>query len=559
MGSKRSQPNPKARGMSRRQFLRYTALGGSAAFLAACAVPAEPGTETGAPAVPAEGAAPAPAEGQGGGTMVWLGHQEIASLSPDDAGPDVHFVIVYNIHNPLLYYNEYNEVELVLAESYEVADDGLTYTFKLREGVKFHDGKELTAADVKYTYEYYRNPDNAAVSAGDFFGIDTIETPDDYTVVVKMAQVNAASLATWASFGIVQSEYHAEVGEETYRTAPIGTGAYKLKEWRAAEYTEIEAFDDHFRGRPKIDTIRLEVVPEPSVRMVALQSGEAHSSVWPLLVEDSLTLEQDPNFILFRTLGNSIKHFPLNNQLPQLSDKRVRQAMMHALDRQRIIDDLWAGAAQVAHSNIPPSSFYHKPDLKQYDYSVEKANALLDEAGWVMGADGIREKDGMKLSFTCTTISGDSARRPIAELAQQMLKEVGIDMQLAEAPVASILEGMRNGTMDASLFNWTYNTNAVEPDPFSTLHSTGGNNFNNFRNEEMDQLIEAGLNVVDPEERLVYYDRIQEIFVEEVPCLYLQFDEWLIPFSRRIQGLPENPKASTVYYLRAHEWSLADA
>mgnify|MGYP001163171392 CR=1 FL=1 len=543
------------RRLTRRDFLRATAVGGSAAvFLAACA-PAGAPTGGAAPTT-AAGEAPVAGAPKQGGTMVWLGHQEVAGLSPDDAGPDVQAVMINNIHNPLVYYNEFNELELVLADSYEIAEDGLTYTFKLKEGVKFHDGSDFTSADVKYTWDYYRNPDNGAVRAGLFTGVSEIETPDDLTVVVKMATINAASLANWASFPIVQSTYHAEVGESTYRTAPIGTGAYKLKEWRAAEFTELEAFEDHFRGRPNIDIIRLEVVPEPSVRTIALQTGDADATVWPLLVEDSLSFAQDPNYVVLKALGNSIKHFPLNNSLPQLSDKRVRQAMMYGLDRERIVADLWQGAASVAHSNIPPSSFYYDPNLKQYPYDVEQAKALLDEAGWVPGSDGVRAKDGVRLSFTMTTITGDQARRPIAEFAQQQLKEIGVEIQLAEAPVASILEGLRNGTLESSIFNWTYNNGAIEPDPFSTLHSTGGNNFNQFKNAEMDRLIEEGLQVVDPEERRKYYDQIQAIFVEEVPCLYLQYDEWLNVFSARVKGLPVDPKASTVWFYRAHEWWL---
>lgn len=551
------------RTMTRRQFLQRLGIGASAAvagpILAACA-PSAPG-----PAAPAATQAPAAeatpaAEGpKRGGTMVWMGHQEVAGMSPADTGPTVQAVLINNIHNPLVYYNEFTELELVLAQSFDVSDDGLTYTFKLHEGVKFHDGKELTAADVKYTYDFYRDPANATPIAGWFTGIDNIETPDDYTVVVNMAEVNAASLSNWASTLIVQSEYHAEVGEAEYRTAPIGTGAFQVKEWRPAEFTELVAFEDHFRGRPYIDAIRQDVVPEPSVRMIALQTGEADSAVWPLLVEDSIVLDEDPNFVVFRTLANSIKHFPLNNGLPQLSDKQVRQAMMHALDRQRIIDDLWNGVAQVAHSNLSPKNkFYYKADLKRYDFDPDKAQAMLDEAGWIVGDDGVREKDGVKLSFTCTTITGDQARRPIAELAQQFFKEVGIDMQLAEAPVASILEGMREGTMDASLYNWTYGT-TPEPDPFSTLHSKGGNNFCEYSNPRMDELIEQGVQIVDPEKRRPIYYEIQELFVEDVPCLYLQFDEWMNPFSGRVQGLPENPLSGDEIYYRAHKYWLEDA
>ena len=557
MSEKKDKNLNDALAMSRRQFLRYSAIAGSATlFLAACAVPDQAPADGGD-----EAAAGTVAEVDGipqGGTVIWMGHQEVAGLGPDDDGPTVQDVLIANIHNPLVFYNEFAELEMALAKSVDVSADGMTYTFALHEGVLFHDGSEFTSADVKYTYDYYGKPENGASIAGRFTSIDNIDTPDDYTVVVNMAQVDAASLSNWGSTYIVQSAFHAEVGEDTYRTAPIGTGAFKVKEWRAAEFTELEAFDDHFRGRPNLDMIRQEVVPEPSVRMIALQTGDADSAVWPLLVEDSIELEADTdNYVVYRTLANSVKHFPLNTSLPQLAEKEVRQAMMYALDRQRIIDDLWNGAAEISHSNLAPKNVtYYNNDTAQYPFDLDKANALLDGAGWVMGDDGVREKDGLKLSFTCTTITGDQARRPIAELAQQMLADAGVDMQLAEAPVASILESMRNGTMDASLFNWTYGT-TPEPDPFSSLHSDGGNNFCQFKNARMDELIEQGTQVVDPNGRVPIYHEIQDLFVEEVPCLYLQFDQWMNVFSARIQGLPENPMSGDPIYYRAHEWWIA--
>ncbi|MCB0080429.1 MAG: hypothetical protein KDE47_05850, partial [Caldilineaceae bacterium] len=282
----------------------------------------------------------------------------------------------------------------------------------------------------------------------------------------------------------------------------------------------------------------------------------------PLLVEDSLRLAEDPNFTVIKTSTAGVKHIPLNNKLPQLSDKRVRQAMMHALDRQRIIDDLWNGAATVANSNLGPKfAFYsldQDPSLKRYDYDVDKANALLEEAGWVMGDDGVREKDGAKLTFTCTTITGDSARRPIAEFAQQAFKEVGIDMQLAESPISAILEGLTNGTVDASLFNWTYGS--VDPDPSSTLRSDGGQNWNSFENARVDELIDLGLVTVDPEKRREYYTEIQQIVVEEVPMLYLQWDDWYNVFTARVKGLPESANdAFAIYFNGLHEWWLDPA
>ncbi len=521
--------------ISRRHFLQLVAAGVStAALLAACAPPGV------APATGSESAAAGGETAAGGGTLVWLSHQEIAGLGPNDLGATMQAIMISAIHSSLVGYDVTYTMYNDLAETVDVAADGKQYTFALRKGVKFHDGSELTAADVKYSIDFYKDPVNASVIQSSYTGVDTVETPDDYTVVVKMATVNAASLVTWASNPIVNAKYHKEVSDATYSTAPVGTGPFKVKEWKASEYTELEAFDDYFNGRPAVDFIRLEVVPEDAVRKAALDTGDADSSAWPLLVQDSLTLQADPNFKVFSTPGDSIKHFPINNELACLSDKRCRQALMYALDRQRIIDDLWNGAAEVAHSSLPPNSQYYKADLKQYEFDPEKAKALLDEAGWTAGADGIREKDGEKFSFTCTAKAGDQARKAIAELAQQLFKDVGVDMQIAEAPVAEILEAMRTGdTMDASIFNWTYNSGVLEPDATDTLSSGGGNNFAHFKNAEMDELCSQGLQVVDPAERKPIYDRIQEIFVEEVPVLYLQFDTWMLPFATKVEGLPD--------------------
>ncbi len=537
------------RTLDRRQFLQLTGIGLSLATLAACvpteSAPTQSGTESTTGDTTSTGATE-------GGTLTWLAHQEIAGLGPNDLGATMQYIMIMAIHGSLVRYSPDNEMVPDLAESVEVQPDGLKYTFTLRQGVKFHDGTDFTAADVKYTIDYYKDPANASTIQSNYTGIDTVETPDDYTVVVNMSTINAASLVIWATDPIVNAVYHAEVGDATYSTAPVGTGPFKVKEWRASEFTELEAFEDYYGGRPKVDFLRMEIVPEAAVRKAALDTGDADSSAWPLLVEDSLALEQDANFKVYRTAPASIKHFAINNERPYFSDKRARQALMHALDRQRIIDDLWNGAAEIAHSNISPGSQYYNTSLTQYEFDPEKAKALLDEVGWVEGADGIREMDGVKFSFICTVITGDQARKAIAELAQQLFADIGVEMELAEAPVAEILEGLRQGSMEMSIFNWTYNNGLLEPDATNTLSSTGGNNFPHFKNAEMDELCAQGLQIVDPAERKPIYDRIQEIFVEEVPVLYLQFDQWMIPFSTRVEGLPEstlNTDPIHYYYL----------
>ena len=530
---------------TRRDFLkRGAALGAAAAAGATLSSVLAPSTQT------------AIGQPKQGGTFVAVGHQEVPTLSPDKAVGNVPTFVIQQLYNALVEVDENFEVEPVLAESYEISDDGLTYTFNLRQGVLFHDGEEFTAEDVKYTFEYYGDPDNAAVNASEYADIDAIETPDDYTVVITLRQPNATFLRLTATNWIVPQHYHSEVGEAGFETAPIGTGPYKLKEWRAAEFTELEAFEDHFRGRPNIDIVRQNIIPEPSVRAIAMQTGEADTMTWPPLIEDNLAFLADTdNYTTLKSTALAVNHFILNNKHPILSDKRVRKALLHALDRERQISDVQQGAATVATANLSPAiEEFYEPDVTTYNSDPDRAVEFLEEAGWMMGEDGIREKDGEKLTFTMTTITGDQARRPQAEILQQQLREVGIDMQLAEAPISSIQTGLRNNTVDASLYNWTYGGLLGDPDAPTTLTSTGPSNWSNFENAEVDELMERGRAETDPEKRREIYSQIQQIVAEEVPFLFVMYWDWYNVVSSRVKGVPESALFGADIYRKVYEW-----
>lgn len=530
---------------TRREFFRRAAALGIAATAADTLVIQDPLIVT---------AAPGPKRG---GTVKVMGHQEVASLSPDDDSPSVQWVMVTQIHNALLEVNEYLVLEKVLAESYTVSKDGLQYTFKLRKGVKWHDGSEFTVDDVKYTYEYYMNPANAANKAINFVNVAKVEIPDKYTAVVKLKEPFAPFLVSTATEFILNAKYHGRIGEKAYKSQPMGTGPFKLREWRPAEFTIVDAFDQHFRGRPNIDSFRQDVVPEASVRAIALRSGSSDSATWPLLAEDNLQFEANNGFVVFRTSSTGVNHFPINNKLPQFSDKRVRQAMMYAIDRQRLIDDVFKGTAVIAHSIYPPAMrTWYERSVKTYPYNQTRARALLEEAGWKMGPGNVRAKDNQRLSFTCAVITGDRARRPEAEIVQQDLAGVGIEMRIVERPVATILAQLPKGELDASLFNWTYNTNATEPDPQSTLKSGGVRNFASYNNPRMDELLAQGLREIDVKKRAKIYSEVQKIFVEDVPVLYVMYWDWFNVFNKRIKGLPTKPETAFEIYRNAYKWSI---
>lgn len=518
---------------SRRDFFRYSAMAGIGVYAGSAGLRAW-------------------AQSVNGSTLTWLGHQEVAGLGPNDVGPDVQAAVIYNVLNPLVHVNYMAETEPILARDYEISSDNLGYTFRLHEGVLFHDGSELTAEDVKYTFDTYSQAGNTVASR--FDGMKDVTVIDRYTVKINMERVNASFLRSACEVPIVPAAYHEEVGVDGFRTAPIGTGAFRVTEWRPAEFTELTAFEDHFRGAPKVERIRLEVVPEPSVRYIALLTGDAQGTVWPLDVEDALELQNDPNFLVVATNWDSPRFIPLNNELPQLSDRRVRQAMMYALDRQRILEELESGLGVVGTSHLAPHNPYYNPNVREYPFDPERARSVLEEAGWMEGSDGVRSKDGLRLSFTCTTISGDQTRRPMAELSQFFLRQVGVEMQLAEAPVASILQGLHEGTLEASLFNWTMGS-VADPSPTSVLKSDGGDNYMRYRSEEMDRLIDEGLSLVDTEERRKIYNRTQELYAEDVPALTLHYKQDLGVFSRDMVGIPEVQLTALPVWYEGHKYS----
>lgn len=571
-----------SRHITRRQFLKRAAAIGIAvpavgSLLAACG---GGGTTSGAPtsasgsggASPTSEALPTtqiqtssgtPQASSGtpkrGGTMTWVAHQEIAGLSPNDTGPSDQWDMITQIHNALVEMDENYVFQPTLAEKFEVASDGLTYTFTLRQGVTFHDGTEFSSADVKYTFDFYSNASNGSVIANDFENMGSVEATDPSTVTIKMSAPNAAFVARGASTFIVQSKYHAQVGEKKYRTAPIGTGAYKLKEWVAADHTTVEAFDQHFRGRPNIDTIIEKNVPEPSVRKIALETGTADSSVWPLLVQDDLQLNKETDkFTSFTSVSVAVNHFPINNQRPFFADKQLRQALLYAIDRQQVINTVFKGAAVLATGNLAPAlKAWYNPNVATYSYDPAKAKSMLDAAGWKAGSDGIRAKNGQRFSFTCYVISGDQARKPEAELVQQFLKAVGVEMNIQEQPVTTINQQLLSGKGDAALFNWTYGGDGGDPDATDTLRSNGGSNFSHYNNPQVDQLLDQGLEETDTAKRKQIYDQIQTIFADDVPFLYMMYWQWFNHVTKRIQGLPKSALSGGQLYRKAYQWWIA--
>lgn len=490
-----------------------------------------------------------------GGTLVILGQDSIESLSPEDTGETVQWVAACNVFEGLYMVNEQYELEPVLADSYEPSEDGLTYTFKLKSDVTFHNGDSFTSADVLYTYNWIMDEANASTRLSNFDLVASVEAPDDTTVVVTLTNADVTFMINVATVFIYPAAYHAEIGENDFKVKPVGTGPFKFGEMNPQQRVRLDAWENYYRGRANLDSFQVDVVPEAAGRMSALETGQADNSMWGLNAEDNTTLKDSGNFTVYETKQVATNHFPLNNKHPFLQEKEVRQALIWALDRQAFADDVFLGQATVATSNLSPAvEAFYNPDVALYEYNPDKAKELLDGAGWVEGGDGVREKDGVKAAFTMMVFQGDTQRRPEAEVAQQWWKDIGVDCTLQEGVTSEILGGLRAGEYDAGLFNWVYGGGSGDPDSRDTLVTGGANNFFQYSNAEVDELMLNGIKEQDTEKRVAMYKRIQEIIADEVPFVFLLNLMNVSFFNKRVKGLPESVLNADNLYPKAYQF-----
>ena len=490
-----------------------------------------------------------------GGILVALGQDSIESLSPEDTGETVQWVAIANVFEGLYMVNEKYELEPVLADSYEPSEDGLTYTFKLKSDVTFHNGDAFTSADVLYTYNWIMDEANASTRLANFELVDTVEAPDETTVVVTLKEADVTFMVNVATTLIQPEAYHTETGENDFKVKPVGTGPFMLGELNPQSRVRLDAYEGYYRGKPHLDSFQVDVVPEAAGRMSALESGQADNSIWGLNAEDNTTLKESGNFTVFETQQVATNHFPLNNEHPFLKEKEVRQALLWAIDRQAFADEIFLGQAVVATANLSPAiEKYYNADVVQYGYDPEKAKELLEGAGWVEGSDGIREKDGVRAAFTLMVFQGDTQRRPEAEVAQQWWSEIGVEVELQEGITSEILGGLREGEYDAGLFNWVYGGSNGDPDSRDTLMTGGANNFVMWSNEEVDQLLTDGIRELDEEARIEMYKRVQEIVAEEVPFLFLLNLQNITFYNNRVKGLPEEVLQADNLYPKVYQF-----
>lgn len=433
-----------------------------------------------------------------------------------------------------------------LAESVEPSEDGLKYTVKLKPNIKFHDGEALTADDVVFTYSIPLSDEYDGVRKAYFESLESVEKVDDSTVVFNLKKVDVQFPVVGLGFGILPEHILgdvpiAELGEHEFNTkTPIGSGPFKFEEWKDGEYVKVVAFEDYFDGRPNLDSVTYKIIPDANAVIAQLQAGDIdfYAGIPSPDVPTVESFADQVGLKLEHGLALSYTYLGLNQRDERFKDVKVRQAITHAIDREAIVSTVMGGLGEVAHVPESPLSWAYNPDVPQFGYDVEKAKALLAEAGWNPGSDGILEKDGQKLSFEIKTNQGNKVREDIVVILQQQLKEVGIEIKPVIMEFSALINDInppaRN--FDAIVMGWSLGT---DPDPsgiFHTKEAAEGNNMNGYSNPELDKLMDQQLQEMDKEKRKAQIGEIQAGLAEDQAYTFLYYPEEYRAMPANLEG-----------------------
>lgn len=401
-----------------------------------------------------------------------------------------------------------------LATSWEVSDDGLTWTFELREGQRFHDGTPVNAEAVKYTFDRLRDPDEAFLRAAVFDRIAEVRVLDDYTVAFDTTVIHPFMLNTVAdtSASIVSPTAAEELGRDGFAANPVGSGPYRFVSWERGNRLVFEKNPDHWLAdASNVDVIEMQIIPDLSSRAIGLETGAIHFATRTSPAE-AARLDALPNLVAYNV--PLVRNLAINGNLTKepFTDVRVRHAIAHAIDRELIIDAFMDGYARVADSVFTPGVWSYTPQ-PVFEYDPDRARELLAEAGYADGFD-------TKLRVPTGRLGGIIET---AEAVSQMLGDVGINVELELVEHATFIVLMREPpeTADHELSFWNWGTLTGEPDYAVRLQFLSDNwspaccNRNFYKNERVDELIRAGLVAVDESERLAIYQEIQEIVWSE--------------------------------------------
>jgi peptide/nickel transport system substrate-binding protein len=454
--------------------------------------------------------------------------------------------------------------EVPTLENGGISEDFLTITYKLRDGVTWSDGEPFTADDVVFSYEIYKNPESTTTLGTAYELIESVEALDEYTVQVKMTGINPAYLTLWDSDGPVQPKHKFESSAVTQENPlarlPLGTGPFVFTDWKTGDTITVMRNENYREAdRPYLDGVTIKITPEKESAIASFIAGE-FDTVYFITTGDLPTvtaaqdagegvvvqLQEGPSHVEWLWLNLSDGGDP-SKPHPVLGDPAIREAMDHGIDRQTVIDEVLGGFGYQVGSFI--YSGWAAVDIPAAAYDPELAKSVLDEAGWAPGADGIREKDGVRASLRYQTIAGDQTRELYQQVVQQNMKDIGIELVIENVPSNTIFgtweEGgiYARGDYDILMSRDGY---TVDPDEWAkeftssqipTEENPSVYNRVRYQSPEFDAAVAEASSTLDREVRGPAYTRAAKQFAADRPSIPLYSSAWGWTWNERLKGV----------------------
>ena len=569
--------------LSRRRFLGLAGVAAGIGLLTACGPATVPAAPTAAPAAPtaapkpttapAAGATTAPAAAAttapaaaptqapaakpgatAANTLTFLFAGDTNRLDPPAMDAQEGFIATTAIYEGLVKYKSGStDVEPSLAEKWDISPDGMQYTFHLKPGVKFHDGSPLNAAAVAFSFDRSINKDNPLYqdAQGDYGGFPFI---GDYisNVVTKVEAVGdldvkftlnrkfsplLSNLSIPPGF-IISMEALKKYGKGINEN-PVGTGPFKFVEWKKDDHITVDAFDGYWGNKPKLQRIVFQVVPEPSVRALKIQNGEADVT-WAIDPKDVPTLKGQANTDVLEQPGLNVSMAEFNLMKPENGNQALRQAMNYAINKQELADKLYSGALTPATGVLPPTSWGFNKDIKGYPYDPEKARALLKDAGY----------NGQVLTLDSYTIARgyNPQGSKLAEAIQQYLDDVGIKTEIKTGEWTQYRADRRAGKLNIAFGGWQADTG--DPENFLGVFfnsvNKGGVNTSFYGVPEVDKLLNSANEETDVAKRKDLFNQAENHIVDDAPWLFVGHMKQQAALRKRVQGFVQQP--TYIYY-----------
>lgn len=487
-----------------------------------------------------------------GDVLVLSSIGDASNLIPMLASDSASHEVAGLIFNGLVKYDKDYNIVGDLARSWDIENDGRLLRFHLRNDVLWHDGEKFTARDVMFTYRLIIDPKTPTAYAEKYKLVKNARVIDEYTFEVEYEKPLAPALISWGSLQMLPE--HLLGGQDISKTPfarnPVGTGAFRFVSWQTGQKIVLKANEKYFDGMPFLTGVTYRIIPDQNTEFLELKAGSIDMmGLTPLqYLRQTDTPDFKKMYTKYKYLSDGYTYLGFNLKKKPFDDILVRQAIAFAIDKDEIIKGVLQGLGEIATGPYKPGTMWYNARVRRYPHDPDKARALLMDAGYLdRDGDGIVERDGRPLVLNIITNQGNPLREKTAQIIQQRLKAVGIDVKIRIIEWTVFLKQyVDKGNFDAVILGWNI---LQDPDLFNVWHSSqamaGGLNFVGYEDPEVDRLLVDGRQTYDNARRKQCYDRIQEILAEQQPYVFLYVPYSLPAVSSRIKGIVPAPAGIT--------------